>query len=307
MRRFGARAIDRLLPRFVRRLFASIRDDDVPGIAAEASYYVLFALFPFLLFVAAVARFLGPAPEISLVHLFSVLHRFLPTSTAAILTSFLEGPLRASPPYLLSAGILGILWAGSQGFAAILKALNRVYCARERRNWIKRRGLALAMMGVAAVALLAVLFTMDPGGLLSVWSSLPPVLTQVWAWARWPVLFAILTLVLGWFYTNVPCVERTRRWITPGGLVASFVWLLTSAGLAAYIDTRSKAYARLYGAVGDVIILLLWIYVGVFVMLVGAEINTALDRKTAPSTLPAGPERAPASSGRHAEPARRSA
>ncbi len=126
-----------LRPRFYRQVWRALQRDDVPGIAAEVAYYALFALFPFLLFVTAAVGILVPDPEMALGRLFILLHRLFPSAIAAILTDFLEGPLRADRPVLLSLGILGIVWAGSQGFATVLKALNRVYCAQEVRHWAR--------------------------------------------------------------------------------------------------------------------------------------------------------------------------
>lgn len=266
--------------RTLERLWRSLRDDDLASIAAEVTFYTLFGLFPFLLFVAALVGMLIPDPEVAMGRLLVLLHRLLPATTAGLLAAFLEGPLRSHRPYLLSLGIIGVLWAGSQGFAAVLRALSRIYCARETRSWARQRALSLAMMiGVGLVSLLVlVLMTgLDPGGVLSGIAVLPPPLLALWSTLRWPVLFLVMSVVLARFYTTVPCVRQRSRWITPGGLVASLIWLAACAALPVYVGT-SESYSRLYGSIGDVIVLMLWLYVGAFALLLGAEINTAILR-----------------------------
>ncbi|HYM79782.1 MAG TPA: YihY/virulence factor BrkB family protein [Candidatus Limnocylindria bacterium] len=262
----------------LKQLSRHVLKDDLPGIAAEVSFYVLFALFPFLVFVGAALALLVPDPEVALGRLLVLLHRFVPATTAALLAQFLEGPLQANRPYLLSFGILGILWAGSQGFAAMLKALARVYCTRETRSWIRQRAISMAMMALAAIASVAALLVMtglDPSGILSPWVLVPEFVMTLWGWLRWTLLFVILWAVLTWLYTTVPCVSAKRRWVMPGSIVAALAWVAVNAGFASYMDRRGS-YASLYGAVGDVIVLMLWIYVGVFIVLLGAEINAKI-------------------------------
>jgi len=183
--------------------------------------------------------------------------------------------LRSHRPYLLSVGIVGILWAGSQGFAAVVKALSRIYCARETRNWIRQRALSLVMMitvGMASLLVLVLMTGLDPGGPLSGIISLPAPLLALWSALRWPFLFLAQSVVMARLYTTVPCVRQRARWITPGGLVASLIWLATCAALPLYVD-RSESYSRLYGSIGDVVVLMLWLYIGAFALLFGAEIK----------------------------------
>jgi membrane protein len=81
--------------------------------------------------------------------------------------------------------------------------------------------------------------------------------------------------VLTWLYTMVPSPMTKRRWIMPGSMFAALGWLAVNAGFASYMDRRGS-YASLYGAVGDVIVLMIWIYLGVLVVLIGAEINAKI-------------------------------
>jgi membrane protein len=267
-------------PDMLKRVWKEAQDDDVPGLAAEVAYYALFGLFPFLLFVASLIGLLVPDPEAAMGGLLALSRGFLPADTAELLAEFLGGTLRANRPDLLSVGILGTLWAGSQGFAAVLKALNRVYCVRETRGWLRHRALSFAMMVGSAfvtLALLVVMIGADPGGLLSRWLALSPQVVGLWALLRWPVAFVIFTVVLALLYSTVPCGHMRWRWITPGGLLASLLWILACAGLTAYIDHYGM-YNNTYGAIGGVIILLTWIYVGSYLLLLGAEANAKVVR-----------------------------
>lgn len=265
----------------VKQLVRAIQKDDISGIAAEVSFYALFALFPFLMFVAAAAGVVISEPGVALGQLFVLMHRFLPTGTAAVFAKFLEGPLREHRPYLLSFGILVILWAGSQGFSALLKALTRVYCSRNPRRWFHYRALSIGLMIPAAFVCLVVLAVMtgpDVGTFLPASFSLPPDVVTVWSWLRWPGLFLFISSALGGLYAAVPCADRRMSWISVGGLMASLSWIGASAALSAYVD-HSTEYSRSYGSIGDLMVLMSWIYVGVFVMLLGAEVDVLLKRE----------------------------
>jgi membrane protein len=252
--------------------------DDLPGLTAEVTYYALFALFPFLLFVGSLTALLVQDPEAAIVNTLLLLHRFLPAETADLLTQFVATTLKAQRPDLMSVGVLGTLWACSNGFTALIKALNRIYGRSERRSWWRHRALALAMAigaGLVAIMLLVVLIGADPGGLLSRWLAMPPQAVVLWGWLRWPVALFVLTVVLAMLYCKGPCGRTRWQWITPGGLAASILWVVVSAGLTAWIDIFGSQSAT-YGAIGGVIVLLGWIYLGAFLVLLGAEANVVL-------------------------------
>jgi membrane protein len=273
----------------VRKLARSVDHDDVLGISAEVAFYVLLALFPFLTLVAAVIGVAVDDPTLALGRFFTVMHGFMPTATAEVLTHFLEGPLRAQRLDLASVGFLMTLWAGSQGLAAMLKALNRVHCAGTRGSWMRHRALSIALLVPAVVvsALVLVVMTGDaPDGILSPWVRLSPAAAAVWAALRWPAVFLLTAWVLGSSYATVSCARRRPRWVSLGALIAALAWIGSSALLSMYWD-RSASYATQYAPVGDVITLLLWIYASVAVILVGAEIDATLTATAKPAEIPA--------------------
>jgi membrane protein len=273
----------------LRKLARAVDHDDVLGISAEVAFYVLLAMFPFLTLVASVIGVAIDDPTQALGRFFIVMHGFMPTATAEVLTHFLEGPLRAGRLDLLSVGCLMTLWAGSQGLAAMLKALNRVHCAGSRVSWVRHRALSIALVlpAVFISALVLVVMTGDaPDGILSPWLRISDAGAAVWAVLRWPALFLLTAWVLGSAYATVSCARRRPRWVSIGALIAAGSWIASSALLSVYWD-RSASYATQYAPVGDVITLLLWIYTSVAVILVGAEIDATLAGAVKPAEIPA--------------------
>lgn len=263
----------------LRRIFQQVQRDDLSGVSAEVAYYAFFSLFPFMVFTAALAGLLIRDPTTAMSGLIGLFHMFVPAGTAAVIGMLLDGPLLENRPQLVSLGILGVLWAGSQGFGAVIKGFNRIFCAHEPINWIRQRGLSLGIMAVTAIAAvmaLVIVVVFDPKGPVPSQLGDTPLLGVVWNYLRWPCLFALGCLLLTRLYLTVPCAGRQVRIITPGSVIASLAWVVASIGLVTYVS-RTRPYDD-YGGIGDVVVLLLWFYVGSMVLLLGAEIDAEIVR-----------------------------
>jgi len=258
------------------RLARSVAHDDLFGHAAELSFYALFALFPFLLLVSAVAQGFIANPADVMGRMFVMLHRFVPAGTAIVLGRFFEGPVREHPPVLLSLGVLLLVWSVASGIAALLKTLSIVNCTRDARAWWKNRMLAVGLVPPAVLLYLAVLAVMtgpDLDVLLPKTVYVPHAATVVWNWLRWPALAVVVSIALSRVFALAPCATRRRaRWISTGSVAAATIGSLVSWGLSTYAD-RMAAYAQVYGSIGDLMLLLLWIHAGVMGILLGAEID----------------------------------
>ena len=111
-----------------------------------------------------------------------------------------------------------------------------------------------------------------------------------WAIAEWPLVFALMVTALGCVYRFAPDVRRRRPWITPGSVAATLLWVLASLGFKWYAGHFGE-YQKTYGAIGGVIVALLWLYASGLAILVGAELNAAIDHESAdrPSARPRSP------------------
>jgi membrane protein len=100
---------------------------------------------------------------------------------------------------------------------------------------------------------------------------------RIWAIAQWPITIALVVVVVDLVYYLAPNADTEWVWVTPGALLATALWLATSVGFRLYVRNFSD-YTAVYGAIGSVIVLLLWLYLSGFALLVGAELNAEIDK-----------------------------
>ncbi len=105
---------------------------------------------------------------------------------------------------------------------------------------------------------------------------LEQLVVTLWAWLRWPVAALLLLLAVAVFYYVTPDVEQKFRFITPGSILATVVWVLASLGFAYYVQNFAN-YNAMYGSIGAIIILLFYFYLSAAVLLLGAELNAVIE------------------------------
>lgn len=246
--------------------------------AAALSYQVLFSLFPFILFLVALLGFLG-IPEF-----FSWLQQqatsLLPSQAAQQVATVI-GQLQQPQGGLLSFGIILALWSASGGVRAVMGAMNAAYGVREGRPAWKLYllsllyTLGLALLLIAAAALMIV----GPQAVrwLDARIGLGGAVVTLWNVLRLPLIVVLLTLSIALVYYLTPDVEQRFRLLTPGTLLAVFVWLAASFGFGYYVQNFAD-YNATYGSLGAIIILLFYFYLSSAILLFGAEVNATLER-----------------------------
>jgi membrane protein len=258
--------------------------DDALGLAAQLAFYLILAIFPFILFcVAILDAFSSSSPQF-VTELFDYLRRLLPEQVFGLIHSYTEDTLRNedTAPGLLSFGILGTIWATSGAFAALINALNRAYDVQETRPFWKVRGIAILMaLGLSALILTGVLLLVagpSIGRTIAEVFTLGDEFMVVWNLVRWPaaLLFMLATVALLFYFA--PDANQPFRWITPGGFVGIALWILASVAFNLYLSSDFNTYDKTYGSIGTVIILLLYLYISSLMILFGATLNATLVR-----------------------------
>lgn len=262
----------------IKRTFKEVQDDDALGLAAQLAYYFFLALFPTLLFLIALASFL-PAEDL-VGRVVAMMQGVAPAEVISIIREQLSKIAEGEQAGLLSFGVAAALWSSSAAMVAVISALNRAYDVEDARPWWKQRLVAILLtLGVSLFLLVATaLVVAGPEMAEFITGRFGLSAAVEWAWKilQWPLVFILVTSAVGLIYYFAPDVEQDWVWITPGSLLATVLWLVTSLGFRAYV-VNFGSYNETYGAIGGVMVLMLWLYLTGLVIIVGAEMNSEIE------------------------------
>jgi membrane protein len=265
----------------LRRTIKEFKDDNLTDWAAALTYYGVLAIFPALLALVSVLGLIGPSATQPLIDNLSAV---APGPAKQIVTSAVQNLQKNSGAagVLFIVGIAGALWSASGYVAAFMRASNAIYEVGEGRPiWktVPTRVLTtLVLLIMLAAVTVAVTLT---GGLAQQVGKLVGIgdaAVTVWDIAKWPVILAVVITMFAILYWAAPNVKHPRfRWISPGGIVGVVLWIVASAAFAFYVANFSS-YNKTYGALGGVIVFLVWLWISNIAILLGAEFNAELER-----------------------------
>ena len=261
-----------------KRTVKEIGDDNCFGLAAQLAFYFLMALFPALLFLVAL---LGQLPiEDALSELLAALGTVAPQELVRLLRGQLARIAEGSQVSLLTLGIIGAIWSSSAAMVAIIDALNRAYDVKEWRPWWKRRLLATLLTAALAVFIIIALTLVLVGPAMAFrlanWLGLGSAVALLWALIRWPVILFCVVFSVDLVYHFAPNRRGRWVWITPGSVLATALWIVSSFAFRVYV-TNVGGYTATYGAIGGAIVTMLWFYVSSIAILIGAELNGVIE------------------------------
>lgn len=261
-----------------RRTAKEVVADDCLGLAAQLAYYLFLALFPAILFLLALGSFF-PLQDLA-GDLVRVLGPIASQEVISIIADQIRRISEAEEGGLLTFGVVAALWSSSAAMVAATSALNAAYDIEEGRPWWKVRLIAIGLTIALAVFLLLSVSLVLAGPEIAEYLGrtlrMGPLVEWSWKILQWPVVFALVSVGIAIVYYAAPDAEQEWIWISPGALVATVLWLAASLGFRVYV-TRFSDYNAAYGALGGVMVLLLWLYVSSLAILVGAEMNAEIE------------------------------
>jgi len=270
----------------VRRTIKEIKQDRVTLTAGGLAYYWFLSIFPLIIAAVALVTLLH-LPDSTVGALKDGIETALPGEAAQILTSAVDSAQNQNQGGLavVLVGIGIALWSASSGIAGMLSGLNIAFDVSDDRKFFKKRLVSLALLGalfvLGGVAVALLIFGQPLGEWLQ--DQIPVGETAFvygWTAVRWVVTLIFVTTLFAIFYYIGPNRDSPRwQWVSPGGIVATIVWLAASLGFSIYVSSFST-YGETYGALAGVVILILWLYLTAIAILVGGELNAELERQS---------------------------
>jgi membrane protein len=265
----------------LKRTAREFSADNLTDTAAALTYYGILSIFPMLIALVSILGLIGSSATQPLL---DNLGGFAPGPAHEILQNSLHGltQSRGSAGILFVVGLAGAVWAASGYIGAFMRAANRIWDVEEGRPVWKtiplRLAVTIVMLVLLAASAIAVVVTGPLAHRVGKLLGLGGTVATVWDIAKWPVLIAIVALMLAILYFATPNVRHPGfRWLTPGGIVAVAIWIVVSAAFAVYV-ANFGSYNKTYGSLGGVIIFLVWLWLTNLAVLFGAELNAEVER-----------------------------
>ncbi len=253
-------------------------EDDGWAIASHIALSILTSLFPFLIFVTALAGFFGSkslADEVA-----HILLQTWPQQVAAPIANEIHNVLTQTRSGLLTIGVILAIYFSSSGVEAVRIGLNRAYNVRNSRPWWLLRLESIAYVFVGAIALLTLAFLVVLAPLI--WTALlrfaPGLehLDRLITFGRFTVASLVLLLALVLVHKFLPAGRRSLREIAPGILLTFAMWIAAGIAFGSYLAEFARNYVTTYAGLASVMIALVFLYMIAAIFIFGGELNAAI-------------------------------
>ncbi|GJE57646.1 MULTISPECIES: YihY/virulence factor BrkB family protein [Methylobacterium] len=272
------------------RTYRDVAENRIMLVSAGVTFFALLAIFPA---VAALVSIYGLVAEASTINdNLAALQGVLPAGALEIVgeqVKRLNEKGDATLGFSLALGIVLSVWSANGGMKHVFDALNLVYNERERRNVFV---LNLVSLSFTAGALLFVVAAFGAIVVLPIVFKFVGLSESAWwlALLRWPALFLVVIGALALLYRYGPSRDAPRwRWVTPGSMLAAFLWLAGSLLFSWYVSNFGK-YNQTYGSLGAAIGFMTWIWISTIIVLMGAQVNAEMEHQTANDTTVGDPQ-----------------
>ena len=258
----------------IRELYRRYVEDEVPAYSAEMAYYFLLAVFPFLIFLTTVIGYLPVSGD----DILRPLANLLPSESYHVLRDTAEQVIRSRNLRLMSFGFVSMLWAASSGMGAVMRGINKALCEKDTRPfWV---AVPLSILFTILVTLLILFYFI----LLIFGRQIGDFLLRIglrweywkgWNVIRYAVAIFLMIAVFVILYRYSPCKKIRWRNAMPGAVFTAVGWLLVSLVFSYYVN-RFWNLSLVYGSLGGIIALMVWLFISAQLILLGGEVNAML-------------------------------
>lgn len=261
--------------RFLAEMVGRYFDHGVGREAAALAYYLLFTIFPFLIFASSLLGLL----QLNVSRILNALSSLLPTGVLELVEAYLTYVSRTSSQAMLLFGLVFTIYFPMRAAGCLMQAVRRAYHLPAPKNLLlyQFKVLLYTVFLLAAIAVTLFLTTVGDrtlaalGGVLR----LPEDFILVWDGLRFAIAALVMFAAVGFLYAAAQDARQPARSVIPGTVAALAGWLVISGGYSYYVENFAN-YSAIYGALGTVIVLLVWLNLSAVALIMGAEINGIL-------------------------------
>lgn len=273
-------------------LYKEFSKDNVTTMAQAFAYNTVFAMPALIILTVTVAALVNQVTNIPVTeNLRDFINDRAPAETKDLLNTIVDNAIAEVSGGGATLGVaitaLLALWSGSNAVGALTGAFNRAYGVTEGRPFVRRKllqvGLTLLLALFVNLAFALLVFGRRIGTWIADQAGLGSAFDMVWNLLRWPLSIASVALILAVLYYAGPNIEQSFRWISPGSIIATVLWLAATAAFGIYLQFSNPGSA--YGVVGSVLVLLFFLYMTGVIFLIGAEVNALIAKKYDPEVI----------------------
>ncbi|QMW06416.1 YihY/virulence factor BrkB family protein [Spirosoma foliorum] len=264
---------------FLKRMLAQITDNDTSERAASVSYSLILAVFPTVIFFFTLIPYISFIPDLQN-QIMKFFQELLPGDTFSTVDTTIQDIISRPRSGVLSFGFVLALYSATSGLVALMQAFNSSYHSAEKRSFFKIRAIAIGLTFTLAFALILAIVVLIIGGIVSDYLLHFGILNNVvfinlLAIGRYLVVFAVFVGAITVIYRFGPNVNMNWIFIMPGAITASVLIVLTTFGFSYYVSNFGS-YNKVYGSIGTLIALMIWINLISLLLILGFEMNVSL-------------------------------
>lgn len=250
-------------------------EDDIFALSSQLSYSLLLSFFPFLIFLITLISY----SNIKVNDILLDIRIVAPRDVYSLVYKIVMQVVHKRNSGLLSFSFILSVWSAASGFNAVIKGLNKAYDEDENRSYIYVQAVCVVFTAVFAFVIMFFVFSMLIGQsavyILADYLGIRIHFYFIWNVLKYIFIIIFMTFVFGVLYIYAPSKRKPFIKVLPGALISSAAWLISSFLFSFYINNFSN-YAVLYGSIGAVIVLMLWLLVTSFMLILGGEINSVI-------------------------------
>lgn len=263
------------IPEYSVKMVIRYNHHHISNLSSQLAFDIMFSMFPFLILLLTLVGFINVNPT-SVLESFSTL---LPQQLYQLVSTLTMQLLQTRNGNLLSVSLIFSLYTASRAFRAIRYGLNRAYNEEEDKNFIKVIFSSILFM---FIIILLIIFTLGVlvfgemiGKALVKWLELSPIIFDYVKYLRYPIGLVGMIFIFSVIYKIIPSSKIKSREALPGAIFTSVVWTISSMGFAYYVNNFGR-YSDLYGSIGVIIILMVWLKLTSTTILLGGELNALI-------------------------------
>jgi len=240
--------------------------------AAQASYFIIMAVFPIIMLLLNLIKFL----PVSATDLIAVLEEMFPEVIAPLLKEIISDLYDKSSGTILSVSALTALWSASKGVISLEKGLIEISGNQKKQGFVLHRSISIFYtFAFIIIFIFSLVLLVFGNGIQMTLSDRFPMVAKITAYLisiRTLLSILILTLFFSYLYKMFPRRKAKLKNQLPGALFSTFGWMLFSFFFSIYVDNFGN-FSYMYGSLTTIILLMLWLYVCIYIVFIGAEIN----------------------------------